>query len=639
MTLTPETRVMLTDALRPPAGFRVDIAVGTTYSLNLTALLLAPLSFALFDQSNALELEAEFNSLDPIRVFEAVRRYAERTTVFCQAGGIHVPTSYRSVFTYVEDCVFEVMPPERRTLFHPKIWALRFVDRDGSAPLHRLVILSRNMTLDRSWDTALVLDESPTGQIEAGPAAEFLRGLPGLCLPERSPSSARLSQLEDLATALSNVRLDAPSPFEEGQLLPIGLSADPVWPFPKTAQRVLAISPFLTAGAVAALRPANATEGRCTLVSTPEALEMVGGRALEGWSANVLQRQAEVDPDEDGADDGEAVLARTEFMATNEGLHAKTYVVDLPGDPNCTHKGKCRCRSFTVTGSANLTSSPWGRSVEFAAILWGPTGLCGVEATLEDRDDIAGLIRLLKEYSVASEAGERNARLDTSYEIEEFHKELAVAGPVLDVKQLADDRVEATLKITVPSDPPGVTRIWLPSLVKELDARVLGEPLAWTMAPSKVTPFIAVETTSGAGDNRVTRRCIIKATLSGDVDNRRLDAVAEILTSKETVLRYLVFLLGDPSYDALFAQIAGAGDERGSDRTALGFSYDVAIFEPLVRAAGRDEQALARVARLVEDIRNLPNGAELVPDGFDDLWAVVWRVHEERMSNQGWQAS
>ena len=71
---------MLTDALRPPAGYRVDVAVGTTYSLNLTALLLAPLSFALFDQGSADELGA----VDPIRLLEAVRRYADRTTVFCK---------------------------------------------------------------------------------------------------------------------------------------------------------------------------------------------------------------------------------------------------------------------------------------------------------------------------------------------------------------------------------------------------------------------------------------------------------------------------------------------------------------------------------------------------------------------------
>ena len=50
--------------------------------------------------------------------------------------------------------------------------------------------------------------------------------------------------------------------------------------------------------------------------------------------------------------------------------------------------------------------------------------------------------------------------------------------------------------------------------------------------------------------------------LSGAIDGRRQDAVFSVLRSKEDVLRYLVFLLGDPSYDALFAQLAGVDSER-----------------------------------------------------------------------------
>ena len=59
------------------------------------------------------------------------------------------------------------------------------------------------------------------------------------------------------------------------------------------------------------------------------------------------------------------------------------------------------------------------------------------------------------------------------------------------------------------------------------------------------------------------------AKLTGAIDGRRNDAVFSILRSKEDVLRYLVFLLGDPSYDALFAQLAGVDGERYSGfRTA-----------------------------------------------------------------------
>lgn len=239
--------------------------------------------------------------------------------------------------------------------------------------------------------------------------------------------------------------------------------------------------------------------------------------------------------------------------------------------------------------------------------------------------------RIMAEYTVTDEAGADDATIATSYELERFHQQLAVGEPVLHVGSLDDDRVAVTLTLTIPTQAPGVTRVWVASLPAETHAQALSSPLNWTIAPINVTPFIAVETTLGTGAARVTRRCVLKAKLTGAIDGRRNDAVFSILRSKEDVLRYLVFLLGDPSYDALFAQLAGVDGERysGSDRPLL-TSADVALFEPLVRATGRDEDALARVASLVEDLRALPNGDELVPDGFDELWDVVWQVHQER---------
>ena len=44
--LEPEGRQPLLDALKPPPGFVLDRAVGTSYSLDLLALLTAPLAFA-----------------------------------------------------------------------------------------------------------------------------------------------------------------------------------------------------------------------------------------------------------------------------------------------------------------------------------------------------------------------------------------------------------------------------------------------------------------------------------------------------------------------------------------------------------------------------------------------------------------
>lgn len=606
MTLTPETRVMLTDALRPPAGYRVDIAVGTTYSLNLTALLLAPLSFALFDQGNADDIGA----VDPIRLLEAVRRHADHTTVFCQAGGIHVPGNYRSILTFVEDSVLEVMPPHDGAIFHPKIWAIRFEDAEGDR-LHRVVILSRNLTLDRSWDTALVLDEDDAGTIDASPAAGFVAQLPGFAV--RSLDERRAAEVADLATSLSGVHLATPSPFTSGELIPIGISPERIWPFPSEGRRVLAISPFLTKGAVESI---GRIASERTLVSRAEALELVGSHTLEGWSVNVLQRLAEVDPANDVTDVSTA--EPDGFLEAHEGLHAKTFVIDERGG-----------QSIVVTGSANLTSPTWGTNVEFDAVLRGPTSACGVETVLHGSTEAPGLTRILEEFSVTDAEGVSDPKNETSYRLERFHQQLAASKPTLHVAELDEDRVTVTLSLDIPPQAPGESSIWLASLPAQ--SQPIASQTEWTIAPLWVTPFIALETTLGDGPARVTRSCVIKTSLTGAIDGRRQDAVFSILRNKEDVLRYLVFLLGDPSYDALFAQLAGVDGEgfHGSDRPVL-TSADVALFEPLVRATGRDEDALARVASLIEDLQALPNGDELIPDGFEELWDVVWQVHQEQ---------
>src|SRR5438270_13497306 len=95
--LEPDDRHPLLDALRPPAGFVLDRAVGTTFSLDLHALLTAPVAFALLDAESGDDgLSA------PTAILEAVRRQADLIDVFCQAGQIAVPAAYRPLVAYVE---------------------------------------------------------------------------------------------------------------------------------------------------------------------------------------------------------------------------------------------------------------------------------------------------------------------------------------------------------------------------------------------------------------------------------------------------------------------------------------------------------------------------------------------------------
>lgn len=619
MPLTPDHRTLLGDALQPPPGTRVDMAVGTTYSMNLTALLIAPLSFALVSPDGFPEIDPDDGSpappdVDPVQLLEAVRRYAGRTTIFCQTGGIHVPT-YRSILTFIEDSVIEVMPP-RGGIFHPKIWALRFIDTDGSYS-HRLVVLSRNLTFDRSWDTVLVLDEDAKGTIDATPAADFVRGLTGLGILD-IPDSRR-EQVHDLASTLAGVRFAPPAPFTDGELLPIGLSDTPVWPFPEKAQRLLAISPFLTRGAITKMASPCAER---TLVSRDEAFTQIGRRALAGWQPRVMQQVAETGAD-DPVDTSSTQDTNDGFLSPPDGLHAKTFVVDLPDET-----------SEVTTGSANLTSSPWGGSVEFDVKLVGPTTSCGVASVLEGS---TGLRTILDEFWPDEDEGVPDPSYDAERDLEHFHHQLAAEGrPTLHVRAIDDDSGDVETRLSIDLDALDVergtitTRVW-PSAIPASQARDLERTLSWVAAGGNVTPFLAVQSTTGSGDSQVTRTCVLKAELTGDIGDRQQEAMRTLLTNRDTVMRYIAFLLGDAEFGTLAGELTGATGAGPFGRAGAG-TTTLALFEPLVRAAGRDGDALARIHRLVDDIQQMPNGGDLIPDGFDDLWQVVWSVHGKEQS-------
>ncbi|MDQ3987691.1 MAG: phospholipase D family protein [Actinomycetota bacterium] len=598
--LSPETRALLTDGLRPPDGFRVDATVATTYSLDLTALLLAPLSFALHDRA-----VGDPERVDPIALLDAVRRHAARTTVFCQAGAIHQMRTWRSVLTFAEDSVVQVRAPTTNRVFHPKIWLTRFADVQGRT-LHRFLCLSRNLTFDRSWDTVLRLDETHDGESGAdpGPLADFVRRLPEL-VTSALPSDRR-SVVDGLAESVAGVRFAVPDPFDELQFLPLGLGDDESWPFPDVAERILAISAFLdstTSRTLAGIAP------DAVVLSRPESFDRVGrGPFVRGAGTFVLQRPAEVGV---GDDQEPAVRPLTETSTVPDGLHAKTFVVEHG------------TRATVVTGSANATGAGFGGNVEFDVMLRGPQNRCGVSALWEGTKETPGFSRLVEPYTIATEGGVIEADAEVAWQIELFHAQLAGVPPRLDLTLDEDEKAILRLTVEIPDDP-GSTEIWPISLRQELHGQPLGAAdVRWgPLALTNVTPFLAVRTTVG----RCERTAVVKATLFGDVAGRRHDALRDVLTNRTDVLRYLIFLLGDPAYSALGQ---GTG-ENGGFQPDPAYAIDLALFEPLVRAVARNDDSLERIASVIRDLRAMKNGDELVPGGFQNIWDAVWECYRER---------
>ena len=207
--LRPDHRSLLFEALRPPDGYELSVAIGTTFTLDLLALLVPPVAF-----SGLHTLKTDGTPLaNPVAIFESVRRAAPLLTVFCQAGEIGVP-AFRPEFAFLEHSVVQVRPPRRGAIFHPKVWAIRFgptperVALDPSAASrYRYLCLSRNLTFDRSWDTMLQLDGVATTKRRYvnRPLASLVRALPGLAV---RPIGDRGHAVAGLADELETVHWD-----------------------------------------------------------------------------------------------------------------------------------------------------------------------------------------------------------------------------------------------------------------------------------------------------------------------------------------------------------------------------------------------------------------------------------------------
>jgi hypothetical protein len=227
--LNPRERQLLLENLRPPEGYELSAAVGTSYSLDLLALLVAPLAFTFFDWEDD---EGE-PTKEPLALLESLRRHAEKITLYCQAGEIALPPYGQRLVAYLERCVVQVKAAHDQGVFHPKIWVLRFV-REEEPVRYRFLCLTRNLTFDRCWDSLLSLEGTlleRTNAISANhPLGDFIAALPGLALTPQPVADRK--RVEQMANEIRRVEFELPPGVDEIAFHPLGLKQFKRWKFP-----------------------------------------------------------------------------------------------------------------------------------------------------------------------------------------------------------------------------------------------------------------------------------------------------------------------------------------------------------------------------------------------------------------------
>jgi len=586
--LNPDARRLYSECFAAPPGHALDCAVGTTYSLDLDSLL-----FALFCLATSGVEDPDSALGNPVALLEAIHRLSDRVTLFAHAGETHAPERPRALYALLERCM---VPARGRggAIFHPKAWVLRYRSRAADAVLLRVVVLSRNLTGSRAWDTFVCLEGTP-GEVmceESRELAELLRALPSFAVSAHHPAAARLAQLESLAHAVERTRFEPPLPFE-GAASFVALGIVPGRRFePPAGNRLLAISPFLSPEMLAVLR---ALAPRAQLVGRDEEMAKCSPEVLARWDAFVLHEGASADADV--ADDSAA-------DAAPQGLHAKALVIES------------NQQATWWIGSANLTDPVRsGASVELMVRLAGKVSKVGIDPFWD-----AGFGSLLLTYS---------------------HHELppdAAEGNRSSVQRAQRRISEATFELRCENHAEG----WCLSLegaVPELDGvAVTCRPVS--LAPSReitlaegagvcrfaalsaeaLTAFVAFRLVAGNGDSRFELAFTLKLPMRGLPEERDARVASAIIKDRAAFMSYLRCLLADfGASSAVESQACGLEKGSASQDEAL---RSAGLLESLLRTLHRDPARLHGLRTLLA--RCVPSSEQdVIPEEMRAVWAAI----------------
>jgi hypothetical protein len=624
MMLAPDQRTLYIEAMQPPEGYQFDRGVGTTFTLDLMTLLIAPMSLALHEISTTQE-----GINDPILLLDSMQRFADRLTLFCQAGYIDIPDHSRYLYSYLENMVVEVQAPNGG-VFHPKVWLLRYTS-NGDAPIYRFLCLSRNLVFSRSWDVVLRLDGHLTDRINAfsrnHPLGDFVEALPSFAT--RKTSKRILHDVNLLQDEVRKVDFQVPYPFAKSSLAfhPMGHRSHRPFDFGDEHWRVLVISPFLTD---ALLREITEAGSEHVLFSEPESLARIGRDVVARFDEVLVFNDAVMNIPLDEESGGEELGGSShKHLASPARLHAKAMVFEKGWD------------ATWYIGSANATRSAWnGHNVEFMVELTGKKSKVGIDKVLGDAEDELSLRSMLMTFEPEEgvELDEEETKLENLLEqMRIFIVDLHLRARVEERDEDSFDFcLQASRKKNGSPQIRGMVQIWPISMpgsrAIEMPLEALSQGASFlNLSALALTSFVAFKLHAAVEDKKGELGFVLNLPVQGMPEQRDARIIAEVLSDPVQFIRYLRLILAEgvswisPAWLEL-----GQTETKGRPWRKMS-EMGVPLLEDLVRAFSRAPEKIERIDEIIRKLEESDAGVKILSEEFKALWMAVQKARKEAL--------
>lgn len=590
-------RINYGEVLMPPVGYKLERAIGSTYSLDLETLTAVSIALGLIEDTDSELIN------NPISMLSALQKISDRIVVFCEAGQIKLPSKPNALCLTLEKMVVPVSVPfdkriNRYPAFHPKTWLLEYSNEDGDKQ-YRFVVMSRNMTFDHSWDVACALDgdTSSDGEVSAEPIVEFLRFLRKQLNKDLINYSRQYSDLSYMIKTIPQVSFHVENGFSECVIMPMGIGAGGYdmassWLFTENFHELVVMSPFLTGSVIENFNdPGKTLTGttRTLITRRSELPKITGGKAS---NFDVYVMKDDIIDGESSISDGED--EQSEQESGKQDIHAKIYVR----------------RKYSTTdlylGSMNASYAAITSNVEMMLRLRTKNSVLNGEKFL---DDIMGEDREGKKNPFELVIPEdMDSSEDTSLQdqVEQRIKEICRVKMTARVES-NDGRYDIRVAADIDDEQDGVV---IRPLRSNKESVLMPEMAFYSLDMLQLSEFYVASVTI----EDCTLERVIMIPTSGIPEGRDAEIIKNVIKTRNQFIEYVAFILGDDYVQSFLENKKSSGGYGEWDQN----SAMPAVYEKMLKTSISDPDRLGEIQYITKAIEE----EEIIPPEFREMYSV-----------------
>lgn len=580
-------RLYYGNILSPPDNYDIDFAIATTYSLDLDSLIGASISLGL---SEDMDSELFDNA---IFLLKALRKTSDNLVVFCENGQIKLPSNKNSLYILLENSIFQVKTTKkfqknRYSSFHPKIWLLRYSNNEEKC-LYKIIILSRNLTFDRSWDITFTMEgeksEYTTHKNDA--LINFIE-----YLIEYTTDSTKAKKMKEIADELKYIHftLDS-STFDNFEFFVNGINEkfsinnSPL--FSDELEKLLIISPFLSNSVISDFNNRKTENSRALLFTRLSSLSKLKADDCDNFDIFTLK---------DEIIDGESIVSEDSQETSKQDIHAKMFFVENKN------------YSELYLGSLNASYNALFGNIEFMIKLKSDNySLKQITKDLFNGEmgDVNDPFQLVDINKIVPEETE-SKKLDL---IIKYISRLNSKAKIISYNDYFNIELEFE---NINQDYLCDLSILIRPLLSENESNFSKYIIFKGLSKLELSEFFVI--TVHDEDNKVSR--VIKIKSEGMPSDRNKEVISSIIKDEKSFLEYIAFLLSDD-------YILSAIENKTSDKSFNNINTALPeLYEKMLKAACYDPKKFNEIEFLISSLSD----DNIIPKGFEELYNTFLKV-------------